>query len=335
MDDGSRRIIADALPRLRGHFLGGDQVPLVSWKVEPRAAALSVSLSEVARSGAGTMSLDLPVRLGDPELGIEVSVMAYPPKTAERPLAGKVVAVTGAGNGIGREIARVFTEAGAKVAALDINQDALEVLRQELGCVTISCDVTSERDVARAFDSVVLECSGLDILVTNAGSASQGPIADVPLAELQRSFDLNFYGHQRSCQAAVKIFRAQNRGGVILFNISNQSVNPGKHFGPYGIPKAAALALMKQYAVDHSREGIRVSGVNAGRIRTGLLTDDMIQQRARARGISTDQYMAGNLLGVEVTARDVAGAFLHLALMDKVNAAVLTVDAGDMATSMR
>ena len=83
------------------------------------------------------------------------------------------------------------------------------------------------------------------------------------------------------------------------------------------------------------REGIRVSGVNAGRIRTGLLTDDVTRQRAAARGISTDQYMSGNLRGGEVTAKAVAGAFLHLAQLDKVNAAVLTVDAGDMATALR
>ena len=152
---------------------------------------------------------------------------------------------------------------------------------------------------------------------------------------LRRSFELNFFGHQHACQAAVKIFRRQGRGGTILFNISNQSVNPGKDFGPYGIPKAAAMALMKQYAVDHGREGIRANGVNAGRIRTGLMTDQMIEERARARGMTPQDYMAGNLLGVEVTAEDIADAFLHLAQMDKVNAAVLTVDGGVIATSLR
>jgi hypothetical protein len=61
----------------------------------------------------------------------------------------------------------------------------------------------------------------------------------------------------------------------------------------------------------------------------------MIEQRARARGISPAEYMSGNLLGVEVTAADVARAFLSLALMDKVNAAVLTVDGGAVATALR
>ena len=92
---------------------------------------------------------------------------------------------------------------------------------------------------------------------------------------------------------------------------------------------------MKQYALDHGREGIRANGVNAGRIRTGLMTDQMIAERAEARGITPHDYMAGNLLGVEVLASDVAEAFLHLAGMDKVNAVVLTVDGGAIATSLR
>ena len=251
------------------------------------------------------------------------------------PLTGKVVAVTGAASGIGREIARVFSQAGAKVATLDINHRALESLAAEHGCTPYACDVTDAQSVAAAFDAIASDLGGLDILVSNAGSAQQGAIGDLPMGELRRSFDLNFFGHQNACQAAIRIFRRQGRGGTILFNISNQSVNPGKDFGPYGIPKAATLALMKQYAVDHGHEGIRSCGVNAGRIRSGLMTDEMILERAQARGISPREYMAGNLLGLEVTASDIADAFLHLALMDKVNAAVLTVDGGVMATSLR
>ena len=61
---------------------------------------------------------------------------------------------------------------------------------------------------------------------------------------MRKSFELNFYGHQRVAQAAVKIMLAQGTGGCLLFNVSKQAVNPGPNFGPYGIPKAAALSLM-------------------------------------------------------------------------------------------
>ncbi|MGC4025481.1 MAG: SDR family oxidoreductase [Mesorhizobium sp.] len=252
-----------------------------------------------------------------------------------RPLEGRAVAVTGGASGIGREIVFAFSKAGANVAALDRDAGRLAELKAEVGCHVERCDVTDSGSVSDAFSAVEASLGGLDILISNAGSGPQGSIGDLPFDDLRRSFDLNFFGHQLSCQAALRIFRRQGRGGLLLFNISNQSVNPGKNFGPYGIPKAATLALMRQYALDHGHEGVRANGVNAGRIRSGLMTDQMIMERAQARGISPDEYMSGNLLGVEVTAADVADAFLHLALMEKVNAAVITIDGGTIATALR
>jgi len=250
-------------------------------------------------------------------------------------IAGRVVAVTGAASGIGAEICRAFAQAGAIVAALDVNEAGAQEVADRHGCSAFHCDVTDPASIDRAFSAVAGQLGGLDILVSNAGAAPQGAIADVPIEELRRSFDLNFFGHQLAAQAAVQQFRKHGRGGLILFNISNQSVNPGKDFGPYGIPKAALMALMKQYALDHGAEGIRANGVNAGRIRSGLMTDQMIRERAEARGMTPQQYMSGNLMGVEVDAADIADSFLHLALMPKVNAAVLTVDGGVIATSLR
>ena len=93
----------------------------------------------------------------------------------------------------------------------------------------------------------------------------------------------------------------QNINGCLLFNISKQSVNPGKNFGPYGLPKSALLSLCKQYAVDYGSIGIRSNGVNADRIRSGLMTDKMIKTRAKARSVTTNDYMKGNLLLNEVS----------------------------------
>ncbi|MCX6935545.1 MAG: SDR family oxidoreductase, partial [Verrucomicrobia bacterium] len=104
---------------------------------------------------------------------------------------------------------------------------------------------------------------------------------------------------------------------------------------PYGLPKASTLFLLRQYAVDHGRDGIRSNGVNADRIRTRLLTDKMIQTRARARGITPTEYMEGNLLNLEVMAEDVAEAFLALALARKTTGAVLSVDGGNIAAALR
>lgn len=129
--------------------------------------------------------------------------------------------------------------------------------------------------------------------------------------------------------------RLQGTGGVLLFNVSKQAVNPGPDFGPYGLPKAATLFLVRQYALDHGRDGIRSNGVNADRIRSGLLTEEMIKARSQARGLSEKEYMAGNLLQLEVTAEDVADAFVHLALETRTTGSITTVDGGNIAAALR
>jgi rhamnose utilization protein RhaD (predicted bifunctional aldolase and dehydrogenase)/NAD(P)-dependent dehydrogenase (short-subunit alcohol dehydrogenase family) len=255
----------------------------------------------------------------------------------EPPLAGQIAAVTGAAGAIGAATAKAFAAAGAEVALLDINLSAAKEKAAAIAptALALQCDVTDDAAVRTAFDAVVANYGGVDIVVSNAGAAWQGRIGEVDEKVLRQSFELNFYGHQRVAQAAVKIMLAQGTGGCLLFNVSKQAVNPGPNFGPYGVPKAALLALMRQYALDYGADGIRANAVNADRIRSGLLTPDMIAARAKARGLSAQDYMSGNLLGREVTADDVAQAFLHQALALKTTVDVTTVDGGNIAAAMR
>jgi rhamnose utilization protein RhaD (predicted bifunctional aldolase and dehydrogenase)/NAD(P)-dependent dehydrogenase (short-subunit alcohol dehydrogenase family) len=253
------------------------------------------------------------------------------------PLAGQIAAVTGSAGAIGAAIAKTFAAAGAEVALLDVNFSAAEAQAEKVAptALPVVCDVTDAESVRTAFDKIVKQFGGVDIVVSNAGAAWQGRIGEVDEAVMRKSFELNFYGHQRVAQAAVRIMLAQKTGGCMLFNVSKQAVNPGPNFGPYGIPKAALLALMRQYALDYGADGIRANAVNADRIRSGLLTPDMIASRSKARGLSEKDYMGGNLLGREVTADDVAQAFLHHALALKTTADVTTVDGGNIAAAMR
>jgi len=255
----------------------------------------------------------------------------------ELPLAGQIAAITGAGGAIGAATARAFAAAGAEIALLDMDFAAASEQAEAVGATALPvvCDVTDAESVRTAFDKIVQNFGGVDIAVSNAGAAWQGRIGEVGEDIMRKSFELNFYGHQRVAQAAVKIMLAQGTGGCLLFNVSKQAVNPGPNFGPYGIPKAAALALMRQYALDYGADGIRANAVNADRIRSGLLTPDMIASRSKARGLSEKDYMSGNLLGREVTADDVAQAFLHHALALKTTADVTTVDGGNIAAAMR
>jgi rhamnose utilization protein RhaD (predicted bifunctional aldolase and dehydrogenase)/NAD(P)-dependent dehydrogenase (short-subunit alcohol dehydrogenase family) len=256
---------------------------------------------------------------------------------AEKPLAGQIAAITGAGGTIGAATAKAFAAAGAEVALLDLDERAAEDAAKTIGGAAraLKCDVTDAQSVRAAFERVVESFGGVDIVVSNAGAAWQGRIGEVDEELLRRSFELNFYGHQRVAQAAVKIMLAQGTGGCLLFNVSKQAVNPGPNFGPYGLPKAATLFLVRQYALDYGADGIRANAVNADRIRSGLLTDDFIAERSKARGVSEKDYLSGNLLGREVTAEDVAQAFLHQALELKTTGDVTTVDGGNIAAALR
>jgi NAD(P)-dependent dehydrogenase (short-subunit alcohol dehydrogenase family) len=258
-------------------------------------------------------------------------------KQPERPLAGQIVAVTGAAGAIGAATAKAFATAGAEVALLDVDERAAREKAKAIGgaALAVHCDVTDASSVTRAFETVVAEFGGLDVAVSNAGAAWQGRIGEVDEKILRQSFELNFYGHQRVAQAAVKIMLAQGAGGCLLFNVSKQAVNPGPNFGPYGLPKAATLLLVRQYALDYGADGIRANAVNADRIRSGLLTEGFIAERAKARGVSEKEYMSGNLLQREVTADDVAQAFLAQALALKTTADVMTVDGGNIAAALR
>ena len=253
------------------------------------------------------------------------------------PLTGQIAVVTGAGGTIGAATAKAFADAGAEVALLDIDADAAakQAKATDRNALALKCDVTDATSVRAAFNTVVEAFGGVDIAISNAGAAWQGRIGEVDEATLRQSFELNFYGHQRVAQNAVRIMLAQGTGGCLLFNVSKQAVNPGPNFGPYGLPKAATMLLVRQYAVDYGADGIRSNGVNADRIRSGLLTGDFVKERAKARGVSEKDYMSGNLLGREVTAEDVAQAFLAQALALKTTADIGTVDGGNIAAALR
>jgi NAD(P)-dependent dehydrogenase (short-subunit alcohol dehydrogenase family) len=253
-----------------------------------------------------------------------------------QPLAGHVAVITGGAGAIGAATAGALAGVGAEIALLDIDEDELGTSRKAIGGeLAIKCDVTDRRSVRAAFDAVVEAFGGLDIVVSNAGAAWQAPIGEVDEDVLRRSFEINFFAHQFVAQNAVRIMLAQDTGGALLFNVSKQAINPGADFGPYGLPKAATLSLVRQYALEYGKHGIRANAVNADRVRSGLLTPQLIASRAAARGMREDEYMTRNLLGREVTADDVAQAFLYHATALKTTADVTTVDGGNIAAALR
>jgi len=256
-------------------------------------------------------------------------------KKPKKLLEGNVVVITGSTGTIGFETYKMFKNYGAEVVLLDYNLKRLKDLQSKIKDLCICCDVRNKKSVNKTFNQICEKYGGIDILISNAGTATNGAIGEIDDNILRQSFENNFFSHQNCASEAIKIMKKQNINGCLLFNISKQSVNPGKNFGPYGLPKSALLSLCKQYAVDYGSYGIRSNGVNADRIRSGLMNEKMIKTRAKARSISTDDYMKGNLLLNEVKAEDVAKAFFHLATSKKTTGAILTVDGGNIAASMR
>ncbi|HEX4337019.1 MAG TPA: bifunctional aldolase/short-chain dehydrogenase [Polyangiaceae bacterium] len=256
-------------------------------------------------------------------------------------LVRRIALVTGAAKGIGLTTATHFLELGAHVFLSDFDEGALAVATEKLAgrfgrrVGSIAADVTSATECRRIVDGVVDAFGGLDVVVSNAGNAPSGLLhTERGEDALRRSLELNLLSHQYVAHAACDVFLAQGTGGCLLFNASKSAFNPGKEFGPYAVPKAAVLALMRQYAVDLGGQGVRANAVNADRIRTALL-DGLVESRARARGISPDEYFRDNLLGRETTALDVARAFAYLATAEATSGSVITVDGGNAAAFPR
>ncbi len=259
-------------------------------------------------------------------------------KAKDPVLTGQVVVVTGGGSGIGAATARAFHAEGAAVVVLDRDGPTAAAVAsrfKERG-LALACDVTEPDLVRAAFERICTAFGGVDIVVSNAGAAFQGAIGDLSDKVLRESFELNFFSHQTIAQNAVRVMKAQGTGGSLLFNVSKQALNPGPNFGPYGLPKAALLLLMKQYALEYGEIGIRANAVNADRVRTNLMSPALMEQRAAARGMTVQEYLKdGNLLKREVKAEDVAQAFVELAKARRTTAATITVDGGNIAASLR
>jgi NAD(P)-dependent dehydrogenase (short-subunit alcohol dehydrogenase family) len=197
------------------------------------------------------------------------------------------------------------------------------------------CDVTIESEINKVLKKISEKYGGIDIIISNAGFAIQRSLKDIDKLVLDKSFAINFFAHHYLAQQSVEIFKRQSTGGSILFNISKQAINPGENFASYGLPKATLLFLMKQYALEFGKYGIRFNGINADRVKSGLMTKEVILKRAKARGLSVSSYMSGNLLKKEVKPEDVANAFFYLSRSLKTTACIMTVDGGNIEASLR
>lgn len=181
-------------------------------------------------------------------------------------LAGRVAVVTGATGGIGAAIARVFAEAGAHVAALD-----LQPPDPVADGIALAVDVSREADTLRAAEMVVARWGGVHILVN--GAAPNDPVGNVlelPPAEWERVFAVQVTGAYHMSRAVLPAMIAAGGGSII--HIASQLGSVGTPGRPaYCAAKGALIQLARAMALDHAAAGVRVNSLSPGAVETGRL----------------------------------------------------------------
>lgn len=184
-------------------------------------------------------------------------------------LDGKVVLITGAGSGLGRESALLFAANGARLMVTDVNgESAAETAAQVNGlggqALSLAADVTREADVEQAVAATIAAFGKLDVLYSNAGIQVPGyPVKDVQSVtaeQWQRTFDVNVMGTFFACKHAIPALRA-NGGGSIVVTSSATAMASARDLAPYVASKGAVNALVRALAVDLGKYGIRVNAI--------------------------------------------------------------------------
>jgi NAD(P)-dependent dehydrogenase (short-subunit alcohol dehydrogenase family) len=178
-------------------------------------------------------------------------------------LNGRVGLVTGAGGGIGREIARRLVRDGMAVAALDRDGPAAQAVAAEIGGLAIAADVTSQEEVGRAVDTVLARFKQIDLLVNNAGIAWMGPALDMPLEALQAMLRVNVEGVFIMSRAVLPHMIARRKGSVV--NLASWAGKTGPaFFAGYSATKFAVIGLTQALAREIAPHGIRVNAICPG-----------------------------------------------------------------------
>ena len=229
-------------------------------------------------------------------------------------LQGKVAIVTGAAAGIGRESTLLFAREGAKIAAVDLDDDGVRALVQEISAgggeaFAAPADISRVEQAQQVVRAVLERFGRVDILFNNAGIVPHGKIHATTEAEWDRTMMVNVKSIYLLCHEVVPVFLRQG-GGVILNTSSATALRSVPERAAYNASKGAVLALTRSMALDYVRDNIRVNCLCPGTIDTPSFRRRMAAfpdpEEARR------QFVARQPMERLGTAEEVAQAALYL-----------------------
>jgi 3-hydroxybutyrate dehydrogenase len=236
-------------------------------------------------------------------------------------LNDKVAVITGAASGIGKEIARTFSRAGASVVIADRNAAAAHAAADELDsggarAMGVGMDVTSESEVDSGVAAVIATFGRIDVLVSNAGIQIVAPLDELPFEDWKRLLAIHLDGAFLTTRAVLRHMYRQG-GGSIIYMGSVHSKEASVLKAPYVTAKHGLIGLAKVVAKEGARHGVRANVICPGFVRTPLV-DKQIPEQAQKLGIPEDAVVRDIMLkdtvdGEFTTTGDVAETALFFA----------------------
>lgn len=244
---------------------------------------------------------------------------------ADRALRGRLALVTGAGQGIGREIARAFAAAGARVIVADRNRDSGVTVADELGGFFVELDVTDSGAVRSAVDSLVADHGPIAILVNNAGIVRNTPAESTSDEDWRDVFRVNVDGVFWCCREVGRTMLEAGGGSIInIASMSGLVANKPQPQAAYNASKAAVIMLTKSLAAEWAGRGVRVNAIAPGYVATELTLKGMGNPDWR------EEWLRSTPMGRVAEPAEIAPAAVYLAsdASSYVTGSVLVIDGG-------